>query len=42
MRRDRCRACSLNEICRPDAVAKPAKAWRSRMVDRLLSEEPGP
>jgi CRISPR-associated exonuclease Cas4 len=37
-RRDRCRACSLIELCRPDAVAKPARAWRSRMVDRLLAE----
>jgi CRISPR-associated exonuclease Cas4 len=39
MKRDRCRACSLNELCRPDAVAKPASAWRHRMVDKLLSEE---
>ncbi len=37
-RRERCRACSLNEICRPDAVARPAKAWRARMVARLLAE----
>lgn len=39
MRRDRCRACSLNELCRPDAVAKPARAWRDRMVARLLAED---
>lgn len=38
MKRDRCRACSLNELCRPDAVAKPARAWRHRMVDTLLSD----
>src|SRR5262245_41602512 len=31
-RRERCRACSLNELCRPDAVARPARAWRARMV----------
>lgn len=37
-RRDRCRACSLIELCRPDAVAKQARAWRGRMVDRLLAE----
>ncbi|MGH6762517.1 MAG: CRISPR-associated protein Cas4 [Phyllobacterium sp.] len=38
-RRDRCRACSLIALCRPDAVAKPAKAWRTRMVKRLLAED---
>lgn len=40
IRRERCRACSLVEICRPDAVARPVKAWRARMVARLLAEEP--
>ncbi|PSJ65861.1 CRISPR-associated protein Cas4 [Kumtagia ephedrae] len=39
-RRERCRACSLKEICRPDAVARPVKAWRARMVSRLLAETP--
>lgn len=38
MRKERCRACSLIELCRPDAVARPAKAWRSRMVARLLED----
>lgn len=37
-RRERCRACSLNETCRPDTVARPVKAWRARMVSRLLAE----
>jgi len=41
-RRERCRACSLNEICRPDAVARPAKAWRARMVARLAAETEAP
>lgn len=41
-RRERCRACSLKELCRPDAVARPAKAWRARMVARLLAETPVP
>lgn len=41
MRRERCRACSLKEICRPDAVARPAKAWRARMVERLTAEADG-
>jgi len=36
--KQRCRACSLKEICRPEAVARPAKAWRSRMVAQLLEE----
>jgi CRISPR-associated exonuclease Cas4 len=36
--RQRCKACSLLELCRPDAVARAAGAWRHRTVDRLLSE----
>lgn len=39
-KRERCRACSLIELCRPDAVARPVRAWRARMVSRLLAEEP--
>jgi CRISPR-associated exonuclease Cas4 len=42
LRRERCRACSLIELCRPDAMARPAKAWRSRMVARLLADEVQP
>jgi len=38
IRRERCRACSLKDICRPDTVARPAKAWRTRMVERLAAE----
>jgi CRISPR-associated exonuclease Cas4 len=30
--KSRCRACSLHELCRPEAVARPARAWRDRMV----------
>jgi CRISPR-associated exonuclease Cas4 len=37
-RKDRCRACSLIELCRPAAAVKPARAWRRRMVDRLLGD----
>jgi CRISPR-associated exonuclease Cas4 len=37
-RRERCRACSLIDLCRPDAVERPVKAWRARMVSRLLDE----
>jgi len=36
--RQRCRACSLNEICRPDAVGRPVKTWRARMAERLAAE----
>ncbi|MFO1209797.1 MAG: CRISPR-associated protein Cas4 [Amaricoccus sp.] len=28
----RCRACSLRDLCRPEAVVRPARAWRDRMV----------
>lgn len=38
LKRERCRACSLHELCRPEMAKKPAKAWRSRMVDKLLAE----
>jgi CRISPR-associated exonuclease Cas4 len=38
--RERCVACSLRELCRPEAVTKPVSAWRSRMVSRLLAEGP--
>lgn len=38
-RRERCRLCSLVEICRPDVVARPVRAWRSQMVDRLLEQQ---
>jgi len=41
-RRERCRACSLLELCRPDAVARPVKAWRSRMVTALAAEKAEP
>lgn len=36
---DRCRACSLIELCRPKAMARSAAAWRSRMVASLLAED---
>lgn len=35
-RKERCRACSLVELCRPTAAIKSSKAWRSRMVEELL------
>ncbi|MBZ0163577.1 MAG: CRISPR-associated protein Cas4 [Notoacmeibacter sp.] len=38
-RADRCRACSLLELCRPKASAKLARQWRDRMVQAALAEE---
>ena len=38
--KQRCRACSLNELCRPDAVTKPAAAWRRRMAASLTADVP--
>jgi CRISPR-associated exonuclease Cas4 len=37
VRKERCRACSLIDLCRPEAVVKPVAAWRRRMVDTMLS-----
>lgn len=36
VRTDRCRACSLYDLCRPKDIAKPAKAWRERMASLLI------
>jgi CRISPR-associated exonuclease Cas4 len=38
--RSRCRACSLLDLCRPDAVARPVRAWRARKVAEALAEGP--
>jgi len=38
LKRERCRACSLIELCRPDVVARPVRAWRARMVERSLAQ----
>src|SRR5690606_2097734 len=40
VKRERCRACSLLELCRPDIVARPVRAWRTRMIERTLAAEP--
>lgn len=34
--KSRCRACSLLELCRPQAVARPVRPWRDRMLARAL------
>jgi CRISPR-associated exonuclease Cas4 len=36
-RADRCRACSLIELCRPRAAARPAQAWRDQALAGLLA-----
>lgn len=38
-RADRCRACSLSELCRPKQLARPVLAWRARQVEQLLMPE---
>lgn len=38
-RSDRCRACSLLDLCRPQAAARPARQWRERMLAALLSDD---
>lgn len=38
--RSRCRACSLADLCRPDCYARPARAWRDRMIARSLDGAP--
>ena len=39
LKSERCRACSLVELCRPYAVARPARAWRRRMVESLATAD---
>ncbi len=34
--RARCRACSLLDLCRPDAHARPVRRWRDQTLARLL------
>ncbi len=36
---NRCRACSLIELCHPKLSAKPAKKWRDKMLAALLNNE---
>lgn len=37
--KSRCRACSLVDLCRPEAVNRPVRAWRDRMLERALKPE---
>lgn len=36
----RCRACSLRDLCRPEAVGRRVVAWRDRMVAAALDQTP--
>lgn len=38
--RSRCRACSLHDLCRPDAAGRPVRAWRDRMALAALEDRP--
>lgn len=38
--KQRCRACSLKDLCRPGAVVKSAAAWRQRLAASILAELP--
>ena len=38
--KSRCRACSLAEPCRPEAVRREAKQWRRDMVQRISHDAP--
>nr|WP_316655118.1 CRISPR-associated protein Cas4 [uncultured Gellertiella sp.] len=40
--RARCRACSLIDLCRPDAIARPVQAWRARMIAQNLAGDIAP
>lgn len=36
VKKERCRGCSLHDLCRPEIVSKPVRAWRRRMVENQL------
>lgn len=38
-RADRCRACSLADVCSPKTMAKSARDWRNRTLALLLEED---
>lgn len=38
LQKSRCRACSLLDLCRPEACGRPARAWRDRAVARALAD----
>lgn len=34
--KSRCRACSLHDLCRPEAVSRSVRPWRDRMIAKAL------
>lgn len=38
--KQRCRACSLKDLCRPAAITRVASSWRQRTAAALLSDVP--
>ena len=40
LKTERCRACSLLELCRPKQVERPVRDWRTQIVALALSREP--
>lgn len=36
--RSRCRSCSLLELCRPEAFARPVRQWRDRVLAKALED----
>ena len=38
--KNRCRACSLLELCRPQLYARPVLAWRAKMLREMLDAAP--
>lgn len=38
--KQRCRACSLKDLCRPDVISKAASAWRRRVAASILADAP--
>jgi CRISPR-associated exonuclease Cas4 len=38
---DRCRGCSLLELCHPRSLSRSARAWRDRTVAQVLQAEEG-
>lgn len=39
LHRSRCRTCSLAELCRPDSVTRPVRAWRRQQVEAAIAAD---
>lgn len=36
-KRQRCRACSLVDLCQPQIVARPVREWRTSMLEKIIA-----